>query len=322
MRRSLAPVALVVALVVTPWVASSRAEGFLYWATTTRTKGAVARANLDGTDVQRKFITFGLGERAESASVSDVAVNARHVFWAKSRVTEDKGFGSWVSQLGRAGVGGSGRQARLVTGIRGYVEGVAVAGRYVYWTWNRWDHRSGQAQATGIGRAKVDGTAVDRNFITISAQGLGLGDIAVDSSSAYWAGPDGIGRAALDGSVVDPDFIALEPGCFSGRSSVGVAVDASYVYWTAYFCDRGPYGTGQGTTIGRANLDGTGVDPRFAAGDTGDIEVDPTHFYWAASELNVGVEEIWRTAVDGSRPETVIPNGNRAIAGLAVDDHR
>jgi hypothetical protein len=58
-----------------------------------------------------------------------------------------------------------------------------------------------------IGRAKLDGTGVDNNFITGANIVTGL---AVDSKHIYWTNQQGssVGRANLDASGVNPAFSA------------------------------------------------------------------------------------------------------------------
>ena len=70
---------------------------------------------------------------------------------------------------------------------------------YVYWT----NEFSGM-----IGRANLDGSSPNNNFITGLA---GLRGIAVDHAHIYWVnssvGGGAIGRANLDGSSANPNFI-------------------------------------------------------------------------------------------------------------------
>jgi hypothetical protein len=89
-----------------------------------------------------------------------------------------------------------------------------------------------------------------------------------------------IGRVNLDGSDPQPDFIPNAAPV--GFSPTAVAVDDSYIYWT----------TG-GRYIGRANLDGTGVDPTYI--DTGvtsspdAIAVDNAYIYYLNAATKPGV---------------------------------
>jgi sugar lactone lactonase YvrE len=144
---------------------------------------------------------------------------------------------------------------------------VAVDGAHVYWANNL---------TNSIGRANLDGSDVDNDFITGISGPVAPVAIVVDGAHIYWTatGSNRIGRANLDGSGVDQSFI-------SGASGpLEVAVDAVHLYWTNN-------ATG---TIGRANLDGTGIDQSFISGASGPsgIAVDgPT-----VAELIGEVEEL------------------------------
>ena len=153
----------------------------------------------------------------------------------------------------------------------------ARADAYVYWT---------DAAKDTIGRANLDGTGVDRSFI----RGLVHPEaIAVDTTHGYlyWVNanpcctsdPGGtIGRANLDGTGVDPDFI-------SGIGSPhGVAVDGAHVYWDDTHTTVTPTGSVSDFAIGRANLDGTGVDQGFIEPGGGNgLAVDDAHVYWSVA---------------------------------------
>ena len=121
-----------------------------------------------------------------------------------------------------------------------------------------------------VARANLDGSGVDRSFITMSDY-LGIYErsgVAVDAHHVYWTqiqapnGSIGIGRANLDGTDVDRSFI-------TGLSQpTDVAVDAEHIYWTA--TGRPPW------SVGRAKLDGTDVEPAFipTSGSPKDVAVD------------------------------------------------
>ena len=66
-------------LVALPLALAPRAEAFIYWTT-----GSIVRANLDGTGVDRSFIT-GTGV----SSAGDLAVDAGHIYWTH-RVYDDE----------------------------------------------------------------------------------------------------------------------------------------------------------------------------------------------------------------------------------------
>jgi hypothetical protein len=108
----------------------------------------------------------------------------------------------------------------------------------------------------------------------------------------------------------------VDSGFIPGASSTGgVAVDAGHVYWTNF-------GTG---TIGRANLDGTGIDQNFITGVSGatGLAVDAAHVYWA----DLTTRTIGRASLDGTNVHqsfitgvTFAFNTNPGFStGLAVD---
>lgn len=185
---------------------------------------AIGRADLDGNpaSVNQTFITG-------ANNPVGVAVDATHIYWA------NLGDG----KIGRAELDGDPVQQDFVTGA-GTPCGVAVDPTYLYW-----------ADATfpapdTIGRAALDGSSSpDPNFITNASNPCG---VAVNATHIYWAnsGTDTIGRADIDGTDPNQSFIA------TGDFPSGVAVDGAHIYWA----NRGTSGT-PGTTIGRADLDGT-----------------------------------------------------------------
>ena len=169
--------------------------------------------------------------------------------------------------------------------------GVAVDADHIYWT----------SQNGMIGRARIDGSRVDRNFIkagTSDPSQISRIALAVDAEHIYWTdvGPTGapgagsIGRANLDGTGVQENLVSgvLFP--------LSVAVGDSHIYWTDY---TGGNGSPVETSIGRANLDGTGVDQDFIGGSVLDVAVDAEYIYW--SDLGpIGRGSVARANLDGT----------------------
>lgn len=249
-----------VALLASTLALSPRAAAFLYWPTwhATHVMG-VARANLSGGSVNHDFIEAGNFRRS-------VAVDSRRVYWAsEKRIGRARTNGSHVKQtfirdangprgiavdsshiywttwfgsgISRARLNGSRVQHDFIDGIADWTSpgfGIAVGPRHIYWT---------NDAGTAIGRANLDGSGVDQGFITdVDARG-----IAVRYGHIYWAAPHQIGRADVNGSNIDPKFIRRT------RDSFGVAVGAGHVFWNNIESDA----------IGRAGLDGDGVDQSF-----------------------------------------------------------
>jgi hypothetical protein len=172
-----------------------------------------------------------------------------------------------------------------------------------------------------IGQANLDGTGVNQGFITDPTTPLGL---AVDSSHIYWANVfDGtIGRANLDGTGVDQSFIT---GAIAPQT---VAVDAGHIYWT----DQGtcpnvcPDPQPNEPEIGRANLDGTGVNVHFipVTNHPYGVAVDANHLYWinaAPCTSTCPPTTIARANLDGTEVDLNFISGGRRIRplSLAVD---
>ncbi len=92
-----------------------------------------------------------------------------------------------------------------------------------------------------------------------------------------------------------------------------MAVDGEHLYWANITLEAGK----TGTTIGRANIDGSGVDQSFIGGasEPYGVAVDGQHVYWT----NRGTETVGRANLDGSGANQSLIGGASGIFGLAVD---
>ena len=147
----------------------------------------------------------------------------------------------------------------------------ARAQGHIYWAWGTSINPFDPAPS-GVGRANLDGTGVDQNFISFHGNPIA---IAVDGAHIYWLNTDlhasTFGRANLDGTGVEPSFI---PGAVEPRLPYDLAVDDAHIYWA------------QSGGIGRANLDGTGADPSFIQPPR-DVGYDERFFGVAVSGANI-----------------------------------
>ena len=190
--------------------------------------------------------------------------------------------------IGRSNLNGAGLDPGFISRVNPV--GVAVDADHIYWT-----------SENRIGRARIDGSRVDRNFIKAGSSdpsqisGIAL---AVDAEHIYWtsAGPTlapgtgRIGRANLDGTGVQEDFVS------GADLPSSIAVDDAHIYWVNY---TGGNGSPVQTSIGRANLDGRGVDQDFIGGSVLDVAVDAVYIYW--SDLgSVGRGSVARANLDGT----------------------
>jgi virginiamycin B lyase len=191
----------------------------------------------------------------------------------------------------------------------------ARAEAFVYWPHFPFSGSGGPA----LGRANPDGTGTDKRFLelppTIIEGGSetieGATAVAVDAAHVYWiSSSGGIGRANLNGTHARQRFIRLR----GHRDVCDVAVDAAHVYWTSSDGD-----TGSGV-IGRANLDGSGVDQGFIPGasDCSRIAVDAAHVYWTFED-ETGSGAIGRANLDGTSVDQSFIPLEGAPCGVAVD---
>ena len=295
------------ALVVSSPALAPRAEAFIYWTG----PGGIGRANLDGAGVDESFVVA-------PGTMPDVAVGARHIYWTESPTI---GLQFLIERAKLDGTAAHRTVDRTVvyTMPDEIVRDVTVEDKHIYWAWTKIG--PGPNSTDGIGRANLDGSARDRTFIgpTIGT-GVGFGSVAVDRSHIYWThsvsdgiASDGIARANLDGTGVDQNFIT------GLDRAVYLTVEGEHLYWVRN-PDTEPPNTGPPTgTIGRASIDGTGVEENFftPAPATPEyiegIAIDDQHIYWTTYGA------IGRVNLDGSQVDRSFIAGAEFAGGLAVD---
>jgi hypothetical protein len=109
--------------------------------------------------------------------------------------------------------------------------------------------------------------------------------VAVDAGHLYWANALGtIGRADLNGLNRNERFVAAAAPTRS--LPCGVAVDSGHLYWAQGALDTEDQAS---DGIGRANLDGTGVNPAFIRTvQPITVAVDPGALAPPASRISIG----------------------------------
>jgi hypothetical protein len=243
------------------------ANAFVYWSDR---DGAIGRANNDGSGLNARFTAATLP--------TGLAVDGSHMYWSSTA-----GY-----KVARANLDGSNRTEAFIDAFNRY--GVAVDGDHIYW-----------AAASSIGRANLDGSGVNMQFITGVSFACG---VALDDTHIYWGSADSnsIGRANLDGSGVNHSFISGDFG------PCGVAVNDTHVYWGNWHSD--------GTTIGRANLNGTGINQDFITGVFRPcaLAIHGGRLYWTNENGPIGVADLDGT--DANRTFIAGPSS----CGVAVDD--
>ena len=202
--------------------------------------------------------------------------------------------------LGRARLDGTGVEHSFVSGAGRRPCGVALARRHIYWAEAQGGQVGGPDEGGAIGRANRDGSAVNATFIP--TPGMGDCGLAIAGGHIYWASGGAIARANVDGTGVDLQFI---PGLAIPRTSptslgggpCGVAVAGKYIYWINFVEGATP------VAIGRANLDGTGVNKRFIPGRPANgcgIAVAGGHIYWTNAGFVKSRYAIGRANLDGT----------------------
>ena len=161
---------------------------------------------------------------------------------------------------------------------------------YVYWT---------NVNSNAIGRANIDGTAPDQNFIT----GANAPDgVTATSTHIYWTNVNNgtIGRANIDGTGANQNFIT------GANLPFGVTATSTHVYWA----------NRTNNTIGRANIDGTGTNQNFITGANtpNGVAANATHLYWT----NYGSNTIGRANIDGTSTNQNFITGANGPVGLAA----
>lgn len=227
-------------------------------------------------------------------------------WWFAARADADVYWTTQVNNttvaIGKANSDGTGVDQSFITATGGPTvrdldgESIAIGGPYIYW--GNGDFNANGSYDGSIGRANIDGSGVDDQFVTSASR---VGGVAVSGAYIYWANYDGdsIGRAKLDGSNVNQNFIT------GADSPFGLVVTARAILWTNIY-------TG---TIGRADLDGTNVNQKFITGIGAafGLAVEGQRLYWN------GIDHIGRANLNGSDVTDRFVTGLKTGRGLAAD---
>ena len=242
-------------------VAAPMAEGnFVYW-TSAAPNSSIARAKLNGGGLNKSFVA-GLNHP------HGVATDSRFIYWTQGDSTN--------GSIGRANLNGSVANQLFIPHASGVGDpsGIAVTPSAIYW----------QHDGNEIGRANIDGSAVDPDFISTTTSSCGL---TADSNFLYFLNGGGtrIGRAALDGSLVAPDFASI-PEAFCGLSA-----DYDYLYWAS----------DSGNTVGAVPVVGGAADPDYIdagtmGGGPSGVAVNSQFIFWG----NYDTGAIARADLNGS----------------------
>ncbi len=260
----------------------------------------IGHARVDGSEANVNFLNIGAEDPLR------LAADDRYLYGT----FPGKSGGS----IGRVSLNGTEPNPDFIVGpgpspLDG-VGGIAVNSQYVYWT--NWFDKDEEAEGA-IGRARIDGTHVEENYIPLGEDVPG--DLALSGSHLYFVDDKGIGRANINGSELDPEFVTGTEDEPLGYIW-GLAASSEYLYWTRE--EFGKVDPGEG--IGRASIDGGEVEPDFMTNlkGTGDgLAVDAQHIYWA----NDTDGTISRAATSGGAVEEDFISGAGDPESIAID-HR
>jgi virginiamycin B lyase len=160
---------------------------------------------------------------------------------------------------------------------------VAAPGASAYIYWGEWQYGG------DVGRAALDGTGVDHDFVEGGPTYSTVRGVAVNANHIFYGNnmwtdtgtfaPPRIGRANLDGSNHNPSFTAS-----SGQSMSGMGLDSTHLYWSSVNQDTG--GVGRTPIIGGQQhqvLESTFGEPNpHPCG----VASDGTYLYWANMRTN------------------------------------
>ena len=163
-----------------------------------------------------------------------------------------------------------------------------------------WGRNASPSTSSAIAKANIDGTGVNPNFIPV---GSTVGGLAFNSTSVFWAGPNGVSSANLDGT-------GSSTLLYSGPSAPGLSIDGQYFY-----------DGGATSAIGRASLDGSGMNTSFISTGTYNptyTAVNASHIYWSGPGPGGGA--IGRANIDGTGVNLTLISGlSSSPQGIAID---
>lgn len=275
---------------------AASASAAIFWVNTFHSVGAANIGAHHAVDADQRLI------RSTDAEYAIAVGPDNDIYWVGSTDSISRGH-LYYDKRGKLRIQ---IKRSFITGLQ-FPHGVAVYGGYIYWV------NFDEGVSGSIGRAKLNGTDVNQNFVPneLSSTGNDLikpCGLAVTSSYIYWAdgGENTIARAATATGLGATQFI-------SGASSpCGVAVSGDYIYWANV--------TRHGT-IGRAKLDGSDANNSFITGADGPcgIAIAGGHIYWANNGAGTYATTIGRAALSGSGVTERYVTGADTPCGVAVD---
>jgi hypothetical protein len=304
----------------------------IYWADPST--GAIGRANLDGTGVDRTFIApppgeceveveFGVSQKVSIPSNPRyVAIQGEYIYWTNSGLLEEgpESFPIGGGTIGRAKL--NGEEASIdpdfICGASN-PQGIVVNATHIYWA--NAARRPGRKY---ISRTEIDGSDFEYSLIGPPSTWTPYG-VALDGEHVYYSVNDEpnnegyIYRAPLEGGESDGLL-------FIGKAGVrAVSVDATHIYWASQSEEA----------IGRAatDLSVASREKEFikVTGKPTGLAADSAHLYWSINgeaPVNPGNDlylyQPEGEALEDMTPESSAENGAevQGVVGASRDGSR
>jgi hypothetical protein len=304
----------------------------IYWADPST--GAIGRANLDGTGIDKTFIApppgeceveveFGVSKKVSIPSIPRyVAVDGEYIYWTNTGLLEEgpESFPIGGGTIGRAKLNGekASIEPAFICGASN-PQGIAVNATHIYWANAASPLRPGRRY---VSRAKIDGSNIEYGFIDPPSTWTPFG-VALDGEHVYYSVNDEpnnegyIYKAPLEGGASDGLL-------FIGEAGVrGVSVDAGHIYWASQSEEA----------IGRAAIDFESREKEFikVVGKPTGVAADASHLYWSINgeaPANPG-NDLYLYQPEGNTLEDLTPepgseNGAevQGVVGASADGSR
>ena len=229
-------------------------------------------------------------------------------FTSSEKLTDDANTGPEPQAPVIAKAKASDGSGKNLSSISAFAQEIAVdeAEGYVYWS-DPAHHR--------IGRAKLDGTEVNDDYVSLTGEPRGIA--VIDSGSnkyIYWtdrgeldqngepqSGLGTIGRMDLDGSNVNPS-------CFTGLTNPrSIAASSTFIYWTEPVASSilGDGSAGRATLACEGSESGT-KELELVNRGSGDIAVDATHIYVSTYNPSLHRSFISRFPINGGAADCFV----------------
>jgi hypothetical protein len=201
-------------------------------------------------------------------------------------------FGGQSSFIQTTPLGG-GKAKRAVDSRGDGLTQIAANNNFLFWS-----NAAGQSDVGTVNRSTHDGKGFNARLVKGASN---VSALTASGRYLYFGLNNSIGRSTTSGSSAKLNFVA------GTGTPVSIAVGGGYIYWSS----------AAGTSIGRANLDGSSPNPDFIAnvpGYVNDLAVSGSNIYWS----NAGGTAIGDAATDGSAVNPTFITGMAQVGEIDI----